>query len=97
MQGVARAIEWSRDTPREQVIARFSEIIRKRGRTENDAAIKYWRSFGVNGRGGTIAEREFQLWIDWMVKDGELAPGQIAASSVYTNELNPYFSEASIR
>jgi ABC-type nitrate/sulfonate/bicarbonate transport system substrate-binding protein len=94
---VGQAIEWSRQTPREQVIARFSEIIRKRGRTENDSAVKYWRSFGVNGKGGTISDREFQLWIDWMVKDGELSAGQIPVSSVYTNELNSYAAEAPIR
>jgi ABC-type nitrate/sulfonate/bicarbonate transport system substrate-binding protein len=97
VDAVARALEWSRQTPRDQVIARFGEIIRKRGRTENDAALKYWRSYGVNGKGGTIADREFQLWIDWMVKDGELSAGQIPVRSVFTNELNPYAAEAPIR
>jgi ABC-type nitrate/sulfonate/bicarbonate transport system substrate-binding protein len=97
VDGVARALEWSRQTPREQVTARFREIIRKRGRTEDDATVKYWSSYGVYGKGGTIAEREFQLWIDWMVKDGELSAGQIPVSSVYTNALNPYAAEAPIR
>lgn len=97
VEGVARALEWSRQTPREQVIARFLEIMRKRKRTEDDAAVKYWRSYGVNGKGGVIAEREFQLWLDWMVKDGELTPGQVPTSSVFTNQLNPYASEAQVR
>lgn len=97
VDGVARAIEWSRNTPREQVIARFLDIMRKRNRTEDDAAVRYWKSYGVNGAGGTIAERDFQLWLDWMVKDGELAPGQVALSSLYTNELNPYAAQAQVR
>jgi len=90
VEAVARALDWSRETPREQVVARLVEIIGKRGRNEDDSVVKYWRSYGVNGKGGTISDREFQLWIDWMVKDGELAPGQLAASSLYTNELNPF-------
>lgn len=34
--------------------------------------------------------RPYQLWIDWLVKDGQLRPGQLVPSQVYTNELNPY-------
>jgi len=92
--GVARALEWSRETPREQVVARFVEIMKQRQRNEEASAVKYWRSYGVNGKGGTISDREFQIWIDWMVKDGELAPGQLTASSLYTNGLNPYVGDA---
>ena len=29
-----------------------------------------------------------------MVKDGELEPGQLAASQIYTNELNPFAADA---
>jgi hypothetical protein len=32
-----------------------------------------------------------------MVKDGELSPGQISVSSLYTNELNPYAAEVPAR
>jgi len=92
--GVARALEWARETPREQVIARFIEIMQKRQRNEEASVVKYWRSYGVNGKGGTISDREFQIWIEWMVKDGELSAGQLTASSLYTNELNPYASDA---
>jgi ABC-type nitrate/sulfonate/bicarbonate transport system substrate-binding protein len=97
VEGVARALEWARETPSEQVIARFQEIMRNRGRNEDDSVVKYWRSYGVNGKGGIISEREFQIWIDWMVKDGELAADQIAVGSLYTNELNPYAAEVPAR
>lgn len=90
VEGVARALEWTRQTPREQVIARFEEIIKVRGRPEDGAALAYWHSYGVAGKGGTISDREFQIWIDWMVKDGELTPGQISPRDLYTNDLNPY-------
>ena len=94
VEGVARALEWARSTPRDQVIARFVEIMRQRKRPEDDSVVKYWRSYGVNGTGGTISDREFQIWIDWMEKGGELTPGQIPVSSLYTNELNPYADPA---
>jgi ABC-type nitrate/sulfonate/bicarbonate transport system substrate-binding protein len=94
VDGVARALEWARNTPRDQVIARFIEIMRQRGRPEDASVVKYWRSYGVNGTGGTITDREFQIWIDWMEKGGELTPGQIPVSSLYTNELNPYADPA---
>jgi ABC-type nitrate/sulfonate/bicarbonate transport system substrate-binding protein len=90
VEAVGRAVEWARQTPREQVIARFMDIIAKRGRNEDSAAIKYWRSYGVAGRGGLITDKDFQVWLDWMVKGGELTPGQLTPRQVYTNDLNPF-------
>jgi ABC-type nitrate/sulfonate/bicarbonate transport system substrate-binding protein len=87
--GVARAIEWARSTPRETVVARYGAIIAKRHRNENAAAVQYWKSTGIPGKGGTLSDREFQIWIDWLVKDAELTRGQIKPSDVYTNEFNP--------
>ncbi|WP_447001839.1 hypothetical protein ACRAKI_18955 [Saccharothrix isguenensis] len=64
--GVVQAIEWSRTTPREQVAEREVEILTKRGRNEDPAALRYWRSTGVAKRGGTIVDDELTLWIDWL-------------------------------
>lgn len=94
VEGVARALEWARSTPRDQVITRFVEIMHQRNRAEDDSVVKYWRGYGVNGTGGTITDREFQIWIDWMEKGGELSRGQVPVSSLYTNELNPYADPA---
>ncbi|BFV59266.1 ABC transporter substrate-binding protein [Kitasatospora sp. CMC57] len=88
--GVAKAIEWSRSTPREEVIARSTEIIRKRGRNEDTAALQYWRSTGVAETGGRINDQEFQLWIDWLVSHGDIKVGQIRPADLYTNEYNTY-------
>jgi ABC-type nitrate/sulfonate/bicarbonate transport system substrate-binding protein len=94
VEAVGRAIEWARTTPREQVIARFVDIIAKRGRNEDGAALRYWHSYGVAGRGGTISDKDFQVWLDWMIKDGELTPGQLALRDLYTNDLNPFSTGA---
>ncbi|KYF91922.1 ABC transporter substrate-binding protein [Sorangium cellulosum] len=97
VEATAKAIEWARSTPRETVVERFIALMKKRGRNEEDAAIRFWRSYGVAGKGGSIAERDFQIWLDWMVKSGELKPGEIALSRLYTNEFNPYANEQAVK
>ncbi|WP_030198469.1 ABC transporter substrate-binding protein [Streptomyces sp. NRRL S-87] len=89
--GVAKAIEWSRTTPREQVVARFTEIVRKRGRQEDTAALKYWRSYGVAETGGRIDPKSFQLWVDWLAERGDVPKGRIKSpDALFTNEFNDY-------
>ncbi len=93
--GVAKAVEWSKSTPREQVIARFKAIIHKRKRQENDQFVQYWHSFGVVDKGGLLTQQQFQRWIDLFVKQGLLKPNQIEANSLFTNQFNPYATQAS--
>ena len=90
VDGTARAIEWARTTPRDQVIARMTAIIEKRKRSEDASGIRYWKTTGIASTGGVIREADFQVWIDWLVKAGELKPGELRAPSLYTNEFNPF-------
>lgn len=90
VEGVARAIRWAQTRPREEVVDRFVSIIERRGRNEDTETIQYWKSDGVAGPGGVIADKEFSVWHDWLVRNGELAEGRISLSEVYTNEFNPY-------
>ncbi|MBB0243938.1 ABC transporter substrate-binding protein [Streptomyces alkaliphilus] len=86
--GVGRAIEWSRTTPREEVIARMTDIVERRDRDESPDALRYWKSYGVAGTGGLIDEGEFDLWIDWLAERGEIEAGSIGAADLFTNEFN---------
>ncbi|MFJ1996180.1 ABC transporter substrate-binding protein [Streptomyces asiaticus] len=88
--GVARAIEWARVTPREQVIARMTRIVRKRDRKEDATPLKYWKSFGVAETGGRITDKQLQLWIDWLEERGDIKRGKVTASDLYTNQYNDY-------
>ncbi|MFE5624165.1 ABC transporter substrate-binding protein [Streptomyces virginiae] len=88
--GVGKAIEWSRTTPHAQVIARMTEIVTKRGRNEDTATLKYWRSYGVAEAGGRISDKEFQVWLDWLAERGDIKEGQLKATDLYTNEFNGY-------
>ncbi|MEV7560709.1 ABC transporter substrate-binding protein [Streptomyces sp. NPDC089795] len=88
--GVAKAIEWARTTPREEVIARQTEIVKKRGRNEDTATLQYWRSYGVAEQGGRIEDKEFQLWLDWLGERGDIKRGQLKPADLYTNEFNGF-------
>jgi ABC-type nitrate/sulfonate/bicarbonate transport system substrate-binding protein len=88
--GVGKAIEWARTTPRAQVIERFTKIIGARGRNENTAALQYFKSFGVAGKGGVIADKEFDTWITWLEQQGQLPKGKVKASGIYTNKYNSF-------
>ena len=90
VQGTARAIRWTQVTPRDEVVARFSDIVNKRGRNEDAKTIEYWRSPGIPVPGAVIADAELQTWIDWLVRNGELKEGELKAKDLYTNEFNPY-------
>jgi ABC-type nitrate/sulfonate/bicarbonate transport system substrate-binding protein len=90
VQGVARAIRWAQVTPVEEVRERFTKIITERGRGESTDLIPVWKSTGIAGPGGVIAEDEISTWVDWLVREGELKKGQLELDDLYTNEFNPY-------
>lgn len=90
VQGTARATRWLQVTPREEVLTRFESIIKKRNRNENTDLLKFWRSPGIPVPGAVIAENELQIWIDWLVRNGDLPAGKINAKDLYTNQDNPY-------
>lgn len=91
VDGIARAIEWARAQPREAVIAKKRAILAKRKRNEDDSFVQYWKSAGIANPGGVISPREFQVWLDWLQKDGQLKSSSIPLSRFYTNELNPFY------
>jgi len=93
VEGTARAIEWARATPREEVVARFEAIIRKRNPNETTEVVRYWKSTGIASKGGYIEESDFRVWLDWLVKNGELQEGEVTLDDLYTNEFNPYRDE----
>jgi ABC-type nitrate/sulfonate/bicarbonate transport system substrate-binding protein len=89
VEGVGRAIEWARATPREQVVARMESIIEKRGRNEDASIVQYWASTTIPTPRGLLRDADFSLWIDWLVRDGQVDPGQVVPSQIYTNEFQP--------
>jgi ABC-type nitrate/sulfonate/bicarbonate transport system substrate-binding protein len=93
---IGKAIEWSRSQPRDTVIARFSDILTKRARNEDDSQLKYWKSYGVAGKAGLITDQDFTVWIDWLAQNGELKDKNIKPADVYTNQYNGYKDGGSV-
>ena len=88
--GVAKAIEWERNTPRAKVIAEFTKLIDARHRPNEDTStLKYWLSVGVPSKGGLISDIDFTRWKSWLTDTGAIT-GSIDAKSLYTNKFNPY-------
>lgn len=88
--GVARALEWSRRTPRDRVVARMERIVRARRRNEDLDPLRYWRSYGVDGTGGRIAARELAVWARWLERRGDIRGGTPDLSRIFTNDYNRY-------
>jgi ABC-type nitrate/sulfonate/bicarbonate transport system substrate-binding protein len=88
--GIAKALVWEQTHPRAEVVARAIKIARKRGRPEDAAVLKYWKSPGVGQRGGVIARQDIARWITWLEDSGSIPKGSVKAQDVYTNDLNPY-------
>ncbi|MFI1393542.1 ABC transporter substrate-binding protein [Streptomyces sp. NPDC020681] len=86
--GVGKALDWSRTTPREEVVARMTEILARRKRSESADALKYWRSYGVSAPGGRIEAQELSVWSDWLTERGDLKSGQVQVDGLFTNEFN---------
>jgi ABC-type nitrate/sulfonate/bicarbonate transport system substrate-binding protein len=84
--GVAKAIEWERNTPREEVVARLTKILNERGRNENPAALQYWKSVGVPAK-GEIKDEDFTRWEKWL-KDTGIINDALDPKKLYTNEFN---------
>ena len=94
VEAFAKALEWLKTTPREEVIARFEKISKARNTTDDISALKYWKSTGVASKGGLVAEKDFTVWVDWLVREGELKAGQWKATDFYTNAFNPFLEES---
>jgi ABC-type nitrate/sulfonate/bicarbonate transport system substrate-binding protein len=88
VQGTGAAIDWARTHPREEVVARMDRIIRQRKRNESNDIVQFWKSSGNTNEHGVIGDRDYQLWIDWLVKDGQLKPGLVSPKDIYTNAYN---------
>ncbi|MGW8377146.1 ABC transporter substrate-binding protein [Streptomyces sp. ODS28] len=88
--GVAKALEWSRRTPREEVVDRMVRIVKRRGRSEDTDPLRYWESYGVPATGGRVAARDLSRWADWLSARGDIEPDAVHTRDFYTNDFNRY-------
>lgn len=94
VNGVAKAIAWAQDTPRDEVVARLQKVAADNGRPEDAETLAFWKSTGVANPGGAISEEEIATWADWLAQTGQIPEGSVGPADVYTNDFNPYAKEA---
>ena len=64
-------------------------------RRGDPAILRNFRAPQADVPGGLLSERDFQVWIDWLVRDGQLKPGQVSAAALFDNQWNPYLRSGS--
>ncbi len=93
--GVAKAIEWTKSHSRQEVIDRYTKIVRQRDRNEALEPLTHWKSSGVPSRGGVISDKDFTQWEGYLVRSNVVRKGQLDPASYYTNEFNDLAKEGS--
>ncbi|MDR2164327.1 MAG: ABC transporter substrate-binding protein [Zoogloeaceae bacterium] len=90
ISAMSRAIKWAKATPRAEVLARLRQINIKRGRSENNAIIDVWTGYGIVSPSGALKDEDFQIWIDWYIRDGQFKASDVDLKKLYTNAFNAH-------
>ncbi len=88
--GVADAVDFIQTHTPEQIYAVLFPYLEKHGFADYEDAIKanFPGSLGVAAK-PVIKDEDISRWTDWLESHGDIAPGSVKPSDVYTNELNP--------
>jgi ABC-type nitrate/sulfonate/bicarbonate transport system substrate-binding protein len=80
----ARATDWATEHPGEarKLVA---QILEKRG--GNPAAATYWPGYGLR-RHALYNDHDIKFWLDVLVREGKLKPGQFSPEDIATNKYN---------
>ncbi len=89
--GIAHAINFIETHTSDQVYAVLFPYLEKHGFADYEEAIKanYPGTLGLSPT-PTIDDQDIARWTDWLASHGDIKPGSVKPSDVYTNELNPY-------
>jgi ABC-type nitrate/sulfonate/bicarbonate transport system substrate-binding protein len=79
-----RAADWSAEHP-DDARKLVGEILAKRG--DNPDLAQYWRGFGLRQH-GLFVDHDTQFWLDALIREGRIKPGQFAIEDIATNKYN---------
>jgi ABC-type nitrate/sulfonate/bicarbonate transport system substrate-binding protein len=88
----ARDIIWENYKKDPERVRRAYAVIAKRKGGNPDLAKYYSPGFSPDHR--FIKEADVQWWINLLVSQGKLKPGQIKSTDIYTNKFNPSYKKA---
>jgi ABC-type nitrate/sulfonate/bicarbonate transport system substrate-binding protein len=75
----------------ERVRKAYADISVEKG--SNPKMAKYYQATSWTPDFPFIADKDLQWWIDRFIEDGQLKPGQVKPSDIYTNEFNPLYKK----
>ena len=80
----ARTADWTADHL-DEARKVFAQILKARG--DNPELASYWPGYGVR-RHALYTDHDARFWIDALVRDGRLKPGQFAPADILSNKFN---------
>jgi ABC-type nitrate/sulfonate/bicarbonate transport system substrate-binding protein len=86
VNATVKAIEWDKQNRNQSRVLLGKFLKENNG---NPQLATYFTGWSIRTP-PVIWDSDVQFWIDIMVKEGTLKPGQLKPSDVYTNEFNPY-------
>jgi len=88
----AKAVDWTAEHP-DEARKLVADLLRKRG--DNPELAKYWPGYGLRPH-ARYTDHDAQFWIDVLVREGRLKPGQLSPADIETDKYNS-FAELSQR
>jgi len=73
-----------------QVQKAYAEIAKEKG--GNPELARFY--LPTDPESSYISDKDVQFWIDVLVSEGKLKPGEVKPSDVYTNEFNPFYNQS---
>jgi ABC-type nitrate/sulfonate/bicarbonate transport system substrate-binding protein len=92
--GTAKAVVYSQTHTPAQTLAVYNGYLASHGQKALELTASELKYQGEL-KGGVITSRSFTDNEKWLEQIGELKPGAVTASQVYTNQFNPYSASAS--
>jgi ABC-type nitrate/sulfonate/bicarbonate transport system substrate-binding protein len=80
----AKAVDWAAENP-DEARKLIAEILKKRG--EDPAGAVYWSGYGLPWH-ALYEDHDIKFWLDVLVQEGRLKPGQFSPEDIATNKYN---------
>jgi ABC-type nitrate/sulfonate/bicarbonate transport system substrate-binding protein len=80
----AKAADWAAEHP-DEARKLVAQILKKRG--DNPAAAAYWPGYGLLQH-ARYKDHDIKFWLDVLVREGKLKPGQLSPEDIATNKYN---------
>jgi ABC-type nitrate/sulfonate/bicarbonate transport system substrate-binding protein len=82
----AKAVDWAAEHP-DEARKLVAQILKKPGDDPGAAAAAYWPGYGISQH-ALYKDHDTKFWLDVLVREGKLKPGQFSPEDIATNKYN---------